>query len=317
VWQWETNAARDAAFLFYGVNDMPLPMPNEGESEQDFISRCMGNETMNEDFPEQEQRSAVCYRQWRESKGIEMDKPTDTGTDEVQIDSTEPAELEGNALKAMGRTDDTLTVGNYIVVFGGRDLEGHGSPNVNPDGSRGEYFTADTDVSSIYTKAGVLYEDWEHAGAEAGDDLLGIVDWKTAKIDDKGIFVERVLNRRNRYVQWLDELGWFDNGMLGTSSQADPNGTEKAADGQILRWPLVRDTITVTPMEPRMISENHLQAFKALGIPVPDDNSAEPEQEPEASPEAAPIQEDGVSAVDVARARARAQQILLSLEETQ
>jgi hypothetical protein len=292
---------------------MPLPTPNEGETEADFISRCMGNETANADFPDNEQRSAVCYRQWREGKTMD----DTTGTDEVQVDSTDPAEHQdhespGNPLKAMSRTDDTITVGNYIVVFDGRDLEGRGSPHINPDGSKGEYFTADTDVSSIYTKAGVLYEDWEHAGAEAGDDLLGIVDWKTAKIDDKGIFVERVLSRRNQYVQWLDELGWFDDGTLGTSSQADPRGTEKAADGQILRWPLVRDTITVTPMEPRMISENQLRVFKALGIPVPDDNSAEPEPEPEASPEAEP---ETVSAVDVARARARAQRILLSLEE--
>jgi hypothetical protein len=48
---------------------MPLPKPNEGESQDDFISRCMGNETMKADFPEQEQRSAVCFQQWRAAKG--------------------------------------------------------------------------------------------------------------------------------------------------------------------------------------------------------------------------------------------------------
>ena len=294
---------------------MPLPTPNEGETEQDFISRCMGSETIQQDFDTNQQRSAVCYRQWRENKAMDEQLEA-TGTDEVQVSGNYAGTFldnwdgKTNALKAIKRTDEEITVGNYIVLFGGRDLEGVGSPRVNEDGTTGEYFTPQTDVSSIYTKAGVLYEDWEHATGEAGDDLLGLVDWKTAKVDDKGIFVERVLSRRNQYVRWLDELGWFDNGMLGTSSQADPNQTEKAANGEILRWPLVRDTITVTPMEPRMISENHLQAFKALGIPVPDDNvQDEPEQEPEASPEG------DVSPVDVARARARAQQILLSLED--
>lgn len=218
-----------------------------------------------------------------------------------------------NALKAISRTEDELRVGNYIVVFGGRDLEGvkpltTETAWLNPDGSRGEYFSPDTDLTSLYTKAGVLYQDWEHAQGEAGDDLLGIVDWKTARIDDKGVFVERVLQRRNRYVQWLEELGWFDDGTLGTSSHADPHGIEKAADGQITRWPLQRDTITVNPMEPRMLQGNQLQAFKALGIPVPTNTAGEPEQA-ETAPEADP------SAVAVAKARARLQLLKLSLEE--
>jgi len=191
-----------------------------------------------------------------------------------------------NALKAIGRTDDELRVGNHIVLFGGRDLEGVGSPTINEDGSRGEYFTADTVLDSKYTKAGALYVDWEHSDGELGDELLGVVDWKTAQITDKGVFVERVLSRRNQYVQWLDELGWFDNGTLGTSSEANPAGVEKAADGAITRWPLERDTITVQPMEPRMLNENQLVAFKALGIPVPDDNEPEPEPT-EATPEGA------------------------------
>ena len=232
-----------------------------------------------------------------------------------------------NALKAIKRTDDTITVGNYLILFGDaehRDLEGHGSPRVNSDGSLGEYFTKGTDLSSARTRTGVLYMDWEHAQGEAGDDVLGIVDWKTAKIDDKGVFVERVLQRRNQYVQWLDELGWFDDGTLGTSSDAGPAGVEKAADGQITRWPLRRDTITVSPMEPRMLQENQLQAFKALGIPTPSDN--EPVTEPEPAPEATPAPEHETSpeadaaneqraAVDVAKARARLQRIRISLLE--
>ena len=47
---------------------MPLPTPNDGESRDHFISRCMGNPTMNTDFPDQNQRAAVCNSQWRDSK---------------------------------------------------------------------------------------------------------------------------------------------------------------------------------------------------------------------------------------------------------
>jgi hypothetical protein len=235
----------------------------------------------------------------------------DTGTDEVQTDSTDPIE-QGNALKAISCTDDVLRVGNYIVLFNGRDLEGLGSPRKNPDGTIGEYFVPSVELESDYTKAGTVFVDWEHGQDSDGPagESLGIVDWKTARRDSRGVWVERVLNRRSKYVQWLEEL--IDAGLIGSSSEAIAEQTQKTADGGIHRWPLRRDTLTVEPMEPRMISENHLLAFKALGIPVPDDTAPEPEQEPEASPEAEP---ETASAVDVARARARAQQILLSLEE--
>ena len=177
----------------------------------------------------------------------------------------------GNALKTIGKTTTELRVANYMCLFGGRDLEGLASPRVNADGSRGEYFTKATKFTSPYTEVGVLYEDWEHGMApqdEPGaDEPLGIVDWKTAKITDKGLFVERVLNRRNRYVQMLEEL--IDQGLIGTSSQAIPAGVQKAADGHILAWPLERDTLTVTPMEPRNLTDNQLQAIKRAGERLP------------------------------------------------
>jgi hypothetical protein len=217
-----------------------------------------------------------------------------------------------NALKAISRTEDTLTVGNYIVLFGGRDLEGivPGTSKVfwtNPDGSRGEYFTPETDVSSPYTKAGTFMVDWQHGegreilGVGPGqEDILGYVDWKTAQQDEHGIFVQRVLDLHNEYVQWVAEL--IDLGIVGTSSQAIPAGVAKAETGAITRWPLERDTLAITPMEPRMISkfgDNALQAFKALGIPVPE-HTTEPEPEPtEATPEGA-----SASVVAVGKARA-------------
>ena len=47
---------------------MPLPTPNPSEEREAFIGRCMGNPTMNADFPDESQRAAVCYAQWRDSK---------------------------------------------------------------------------------------------------------------------------------------------------------------------------------------------------------------------------------------------------------
>ena len=171
-----------------------------------------------------------------------------------------------NALKAVSKTDERLIVENHIVLFGGRDLEGHLSPNVNADGSRGEYFSKSVDLASPYTDVGVLYVDWEHGYAPEGepqkDDVLGYVDWRTAKADDDGVIVQRILNRRNRYVQMLEPL--IEAGLIGTSSEAIPQGVRKANTGEITRWPLRRDTLTVTPMEPRMLDANTLRTVKAL-----------------------------------------------------
>ena len=119
-----------------------------------------------------------------------------------------------NELKAISKTDDELRVGNYIALFGGRDLEGiiHGK---NPDGSSGEYFTPQTDFKSAFTGRGSLDITWEHGlgqrldgkASPGPDDILGYVDWKTAKPDEMGLWVERVLDRRNAIYERLGRIG--------------------------------------------------------------------------------------------------------------
>ena len=44
---------------------MPLPKPNKNEKQSEFVSKCMGDEMMNKDFPDQKQRAAVCYSQFK------------------------------------------------------------------------------------------------------------------------------------------------------------------------------------------------------------------------------------------------------------
>ncbi len=178
-----------------------------------------------------------------------------------------------NAFKALSETDDELRVGNYMVLWGSpeqRDLTG--LVQKNADGSGGEFFTPETEFESDYTKTGQLLVDWEHGTGIDGakgpgrDDILGYVDWKTAKKDEKGMFVERVLFRRNKYVKLLETL--IKEGLVGNSSEA-AQGVKKAANGLIERWPLRRDSLTVMPMEPRMLSQNVLQAVKALAAEEP------------------------------------------------
>ena len=42
---------------------MPIPKPNKDESKKDFLSRCMGNDTMVKDYENPSQRYAVCIGQ--------------------------------------------------------------------------------------------------------------------------------------------------------------------------------------------------------------------------------------------------------------
>lgn len=45
---------------------MPIPKPKAGEKQKDYIQRCMSNSTMRAEYPDEQQRLAVCYTTFRE-----------------------------------------------------------------------------------------------------------------------------------------------------------------------------------------------------------------------------------------------------------
>ena len=47
---------------------MPIPEPRKEETEDEFIGRCMADEGMQKEFPDQKQRAGVCYNKWRSRK---------------------------------------------------------------------------------------------------------------------------------------------------------------------------------------------------------------------------------------------------------
>jgi len=54
---------------------MPIPAPKKDEDKQAFVARCMGNETMKKDYPDNGQRVAICLGQTkRKSKGNLLDQ---------------------------------------------------------------------------------------------------------------------------------------------------------------------------------------------------------------------------------------------------
>jgi len=47
---------------------MPLPQPRSGETDSEFMNRCMGDPTMVNEYPRQDQRAAVCSAQLGKQK---------------------------------------------------------------------------------------------------------------------------------------------------------------------------------------------------------------------------------------------------------
>ena len=55
---------------------MPIPSPKGPEEKNKFISRCMGDKVMKKEFPDNEQRVAVCLSKYKKAKaeeGFEVD----------------------------------------------------------------------------------------------------------------------------------------------------------------------------------------------------------------------------------------------------
>lgn len=73
---------------------MPIPKPKTNESRQDFITRCMGDDTMASEYTDSDQRLAVCTSEY------DSNKEDSTQNDEKHI-------------RAVEETDDS-----YIIEFG-------------------------------------------------------------------------------------------------------------------------------------------------------------------------------------------------------
>lgn len=158
-------------------------------------------------------------------------------------------------------TEDWLVMDGPLFLFGGEDLTG-------------EYFTPETDSRSAYTDTvGRLPIDAEHGfkitpDYPGRDEILGYVDAGTIRDEKYGRLARHLLDRRNAYVQQVFEP-LARAGLLGSSSEAAPEGVAKDRNGHILRWPLKRQSLTVEPAEPRLLSEHQLEVIKSLGESFP------------------------------------------------
>lgn len=77
---------------------MPLPLPSGDESEQDFVSRFMGDEEAISKFPDETQRAAVAYSTYRDEEEMECGDEEMEANDFGGVSILEIGEAKGHDL---------------------------------------------------------------------------------------------------------------------------------------------------------------------------------------------------------------------------
>lgn len=111
----------------------------------------------------------------------------------------------------------------------------------------GDYFSERTELCLDWfpTQRPLLYDHGFDEELEATP--VGTVDVTSAYKDDAGWWVRAQLNRAGRYWQHIRQLIEADDEGLFASSGAMPHLIKRAKDGEILRWPWVELSLTMTP----------------------------------------------------------------------
>ena len=95
---------------------MPLPTPKADESEQDFVSRFMGNDQAIADFPDEKQRAAVAYRTYRD-EDEEMEELELPGVSILEEGEAKGHDLYGVAVKCVDIVRKTSGEGESLDSY--------------------------------------------------------------------------------------------------------------------------------------------------------------------------------------------------------
>ena len=96
---------------------MPLPKPNSGESESDFMSRCVSDDKVRAEFPNQDQRVAVCLGSFRSKKEEQEMSDQDTLELENEEKSYETGSLDIQAEIKAEHDEEEKDFDNIIEAF--------------------------------------------------------------------------------------------------------------------------------------------------------------------------------------------------------
>ena len=106
---------------------MPIPKPTSGETESDFMARCMDDRTMLDEYSQRDQRVAVCLSSYRGGKKETVMDDAQPFDEEVKFIDSGYIDCQADfELKGYGDDDeDDKNKGmfeGYASVFGNKDL---------------------------------------------------------------------------------------------------------------------------------------------------------------------------------------------------
>lgn len=100
---------------------MPMPKPNSGEGHDEWISRCMANPVMRDEFPKQEQRHAVCQSIWADRNKTHGEQKMDDTLTQVLITKDwtyrKRAYTEGMILDVDEELAEQIVSGGYGKIW--------------------------------------------------------------------------------------------------------------------------------------------------------------------------------------------------------
>jgi len=190
---------------------MPIPIPNPNETRNDFISRCMADSVMVEDYPDEDQRFAVCNQQKAMAMNTYLTFP-------LEIKALNNREFEG-----------------YGSIFGNRDL---GNDVVMP----GAFSRT---LAEHKTEGTLPVMFWMHDPSRVPG------KWLDMQQDDKGLFVKGILadtelGNEIHTLLGMKAVSGLSIGYITRDRDYDDDGARLIKDADLLETSIVS-----IPMNPK------------------------------------------------------------------
>lgn len=229
---------------------MPLMKPNSGEKRPQFMSRCMGDDKMRSEFPDNSQRFAVCSNRFA-GKEDDMNVSEDfTKDDELYTGNIYLPNCEIKAYQDDDDDDDKKPYGKfegYGSIFGNKDL----GNDVVEDGAFSKSIRA--------KKAKGIKLLWQHKQ----DMPIGV--FESIKEDGDGLRVKGKLalgTQQGREAYELLKMGALDGLSIGY--KADPQKQyydERRRRRMLKEVDLMEISLVTFPMNPKARVQQVKDAF--------------------------------------------------------
>lgn len=214
---------------------MPLPKPTLGEDRDEFVSRCLADDKLVQEFPDSDQRVAVCNAQFEGGKMSERQIDVEEYIEEHES-KAETLDIQFE-YKAEDDDEGKGSFSGYGSIFGNKDLgndvvvEGAFAKSIGRKGARA--------VKMLY----------QHRQ----DEPIGVFDEIVE--DRRGLKVKGRLamgTQRGREVYELMKMGALDGLSIGY--RVDPKGVdydEKGKRRYLKSVDLMEISAVTFPMNPR------------------------------------------------------------------